>query len=676
MFPLRSNSTVEGLSWLLLIMQFSSTASCQFSLITYGWAIAAVFLIVPKAIAQDPQILTPAATTATTEQKILVGEVQVSGVTGALVDEVYGAIKTRAGETTNRSQLQEDIGAIVATGSFAKVEAVPEDTPLGVRVTFVVEPNPVLKTVEVSGRKVLPDSVIAEAFQAQYGQRLNRRSLKSGVQTIDKWYKANGYVLAQPVSEPMISPDGVVAFEVAEGVVEAIKIQPINEQGEDKDANGKAIKLRTREFIITREMETKPGEVFNRAKAERDLGRIGGLQIFKDLKIAFEPGQDPRQVVVVVQPVEKSNISASPGGTWSSRTGFGAIGGIQAGNVGGNNQKLNADVELGNRNLAFDLSFTDPWIAGDPYRTAYTTNVFRRSNSSLNFDGGKTEVRLANGDRPRILRTGGGISFSRPLSKKVFERSEWFASAGLQYQQVTLQDGDRNRTAKDALGNDLTATGTGRDRFLTVPLSLSQDRRNDALMPTSGSLLRLSSEQAIPLSNGSPFSNTLQANYSTYVPTRLLRLTPGCQTPKKGLSPVVPVPAADCPQAFAFNVKGGTVLGKLPPYNAFALGGSTSVRGYEDGEVGSARSFLQASAEYRFPVFSIIRGALFVDAATDLGSSGSVTGDPGGARGKSGSGFGYGVGTRIQSPIGPIRIDYGWNDRGEGRVHFGLGERF
>jgi outer membrane protein insertion porin family len=656
------------------MMKGSPTTALQF-LLTAGLTIAAIGQVAPPSIAQTPPLKSPPIPAAT-EPKILVGEVQVSGATGALADEVYGAIKTRAGETTTRSQLQEDIGAIVGTGSFAKVEVVPEDTPLGVRVTFVVEPNPVLKTVEVSGRKVLPDNVIAEAFQAQYGQRLNLRSLKSGVQTIDKWYKANGYVLAQPVSEPTISPDGEVAFEVAEGVVEAIKVQPINDAGEDKDANGKAIRLRTREFIITREMETKPGEVFNRDKAQRDLGRIAGLQIFKDLKIAFEPGQDPRQVVVVVQPVEKTNISASPGGTWNSRTGFGLIGGLQAGNVGGNNQKLNADVELGNRNLAFDLSFTDPWIAGDPYRTSYTTNVFRRSNSSLNFDGGKTEVRLANGDRPRILRTGGGISFSRPLSKKVFERSEWFASAGLQYQQVTLQDGDKTRTAKDALGNDLTATGTGRDSFLTVPLALSQDRRNDALMPTSGSLLRLSSEQSIPLSNGSPFSNTLQANYSTYVPTRLLRLTPGCQTPKKGLSPIVPVPAADCPQAFAFNLKGGTVLGKLPPYNAFALGGSNSVRGYEDGEVASARSFLQASAEYRFPVFSIIRGALFVDAATDLGSSGSVTGDPGGARGKSGSGFGYGVGTRIQSPIGPIRIDYGWNDRGEGRVHFGLGERF
>jgi outer membrane protein insertion porin family len=661
------------------MMKSSPTATRQF-LLGAGSTIAAICLIAPQAIAQAPPTPapkpSPAATPAPIAPKILVAEVQVSGATGELAEAVYGAIKTRVGEPTTRSQLQADIGAIVNTGRFAKVAVQPEDTTLGVRITFVVEPNPVLKTVEIPGRKVLPDRVIAEAFKSQYGQTLNRRSIESAVQTIDKWYKDQGYVLAQIVSEPTIAPDGVVTIEVAEGVVEAIKIQPINEQGEDKDANGKAIKLRTREFVITREMETKPGEVFNRTKAERDLGRIAGLQIFKDLKLGFEPGQDPRQVVVVVQPVEKVNISASPGGTWGSRNGFAATGNLQAGNVGGNNQKLNADVEVGNRNLAFDLSFTDPWIAGDPYRTSYTANLFRRSNTSLNFEGGEPEVRLANGDRPRILRTGGGISFSRPLSKQVFERSQWYASAGLQYQQITLQDADRNRSAKDALGNDLTASGTGRDSFLTVPLALSQDRRNSVLSPTSGSMLRLSSEQSIPLSSGSPFANTLQASYSTYLPTRLLRLTPGCQTAKKGLAPIVPVPAADCPQAFAFNLKGGTVLGKLPPYNAFSLGGSNSVRGYEDGEVASARSFLQASAEYRFPVFSIIRGALFVDAATDLGSSGSVTGDPGGARNKSGSGFGYGVGTRIQSPIGPIRLDYGWNDRGESKLHFGLGERF
>jgi len=30
----------------------------------------------------------------------------------------------------------------------------------------------------------------------------------------------------------------------------------------------------------------------------------------------------------------------------------------------------------------------------------------------------------------------------------------------------------------------------------------------------------------------------------------------------------------------------------------------------------------------------------------------------------------------VQSPLGPIRIDYGFNNEGGSRLHFGIGERF
>ena len=117
-------------------------------------------------------------------------------------------------------------------------------------------------------------------------------------------------------------------------------------------------------------------------------------------------------------------------------------------------------------------------------------------------------------------------------------------------------------------------------------------------------------------------------------------------------------------------------MGDLPPYEAFPLGGTNSVRGYDEGDVGSGRSYLQATAEYRFPLFSIISGALFVDAATDLGTGKNVPGDPAGVRGKPGSGLGYGIGVRVQSPLGPIRIDFGINDQGGNNIRFGFGERF
>jgi outer membrane protein insertion porin family len=59
-----------------------------------------------------------------------------------------------------------------------------------------------------------------------------------------------------------------------------------------------------------------------------------------------------------------------------------------------------------------------------------------------------------------------------------------------------------------------------------------------------------------------------------------------------------------------------------------------------------------------------------------LGTGKDVPGDPAGIRKKPGSGYGYGLGVRIQSPLGPIRIDYGINDSGDNQIHFGIGERF
>ncbi|HEY9805427.1 MAG TPA: BamA/TamA family outer membrane protein, partial [Candidatus Obscuribacterales bacterium] len=589
------------------------------------------------------------------EPRVLVGEVVVQGVTGELEDTVYNAIQTRPGRTTTRSQLQQDINAVFATGFFSSVRANPEDTPLGVRVTFDVKANPVLNSVRVEGNQVLPQSVVDDIFKDQYGSILNLRRFQEGVKQVNKWYQDKGYVLAQVIDTPQVAEDGSVTLAVAEGVVEDVQVKFLNKDGEETNDEGKPVRGRTRDFIITREFALKPGDVFNRTQAEKDLQRVYGLGIFEDVRLSLNPGQDPRKVVVVANVTERSTGSAGAALGISSASGlFGSVS-YQQQNLGGNNQKLNAEVQVGQRELLFDVSFTDPWIAGDPYRTSYTLNVFNRRSLSLIFDGGDPEIELPNGDRPRIDRLGGGITFTRPLSRDVFADSEWTASAGLQYQRVSIRDSNREITPRDEKGNLLSFSDDGSDDLLTAQLGLVRDRRNNRLRPTSGSLLRFGTEQSIPI--GGIFFNRLRGSYSYYIPVDYTKFAPG-------------------PEALAFNVQAGTVIGDLPPYEAFALGGSNSVRGYDEGDVGSGRSFLQATAEYRFPVFSILGGALFVDYATDLGSGSSVPGDPAGVRGKPGSGLGYGVGVRIQSPLGPIRIDYGFNDQGDSRLHFGIGERF
>jgi outer membrane protein insertion porin family len=92
--------------------------------------------------------------------------------------------------------------------------------------------------------------------------------------------------------------------------------------------------------------------------------------------------------------------------------------------------------------------------------------------------------------------------------------------------------------------------------------------------------------------------------------------------------------------------------------------------------VSTSRSYLQATAEYRFPVYRFIGGAVFADFGTDLGTSGNVLGEPGVQRDKPGSGFGFGAGVRVNSPLGIVRVDLGFGDQGDTRVQFGFGQKF
>lgn len=609
---------------------------------------------------------------AASEPRVLVSEVVVTTEQGQLSEglqnEVYRAIQTQPGRITTRSQLQEDINAVFATGFFSNVRAQPEDTPLGVRVSFVVQPNPVLRDVDIEANagtgvpSVLSDQAVDDIFREQYGSILNLRRLQESIKRLNKLYQDQGYVLAQVV-DTQVAENGNVTLQVAEGVVEDIQVNFRNKEGEETNDEGEPIKGRTRPFIITRELELKPGQVFNRNTVQRDLQRVYGLGLFEDVNVSLNPGQDPRKVTVVVNVDERNSGSIAAGAGFSSASGlFGTVS-YQQQNLGGNNQKLGAEVQIGQRERLFDFSFTDPWIAGDPYRTSYTVNAFQRRSISLIFSGNDDDEDIelvGTDDRPRVRRLGGAVNFTRPLSRNPLRKSEWTASAGVEYQRVSIRDDDgdiRPRGEIDGEEIDLSFSGDGTDDLLTLQVGAVRDRRNNPLRPTSGSLLRFGVEQSVPIGKGSILLNRLRGSYSQYLPVNFTNFNDG-------------------PETLAFNLQAGTILGDLPPYEAFSLGGSNSVRGFDEGDLGSGRSFVQASAEYRFPILSAVGGALFVDAATDLGTGDNVPGNPAGLLDKPGSGLGYGVGIRVQSPLGPLRLDYGFNTEGDSRINFGIGERF
>ena len=105
------------------------------------------------------------------------------------------------------------------------------------------------------------------------------------------------------------------------------------------------------------------------------------------------------------------------------------------------------------------------------------------------------------------------------------------------------------------------------------------------------------------------------------------------------------------------QIKGGAIFGEAPPYEAFCIGGSNSIRGWYDCDLAVAKAFSELTIEYRFPLISIFSGELFMDAGTDFGTQKNVPGKPGLLLGKNGSGVSLGTGVIVTTPVGPIRLE-------------------
>jgi translocation and assembly module TamA len=122
----------------------------------------------------------------------------------------------------------------------------------------------------------------------------------------------------------------------------------------------------------------------------------------------------------------------------------------------------------------------------------------------------------------------------------------------------------------------------------------------------------------------------------------------------------------------------GSVLAQtrdgIPTDFLFRAGGDNSVRGYAyqslgrtlEGGVASVRYLATGSVEYNYFFEGKWGMAVFVDAGDAADSAGALS-----------PAFGYGVGARYRSPVGPINLDLAYGEATEEfRLHFSLGVSF
>ncbi|MEG4426557.1 BamA/TamA family outer membrane protein [Microcoleus sp. D3_18cC1] len=434
----------------------------------------------------------------------------------------------------------------------------------------------------------------------------------------------------------------------AEGVyVAEVKIRFVNSRGEAVDKKGNPVEGRISEDFIRGELKLKAGDNYRREVVRSDLQQLQQLGLFDKVTVSIEEVGTDVNVIYNVQ--ERSARSFSVSATLSDDVGVAIPLSYTDRTFGTTPQRLAVELEPSLRGIQYDVQFVSPYVAAED-RLGYSVRAFgdRRISEIFNKD-----IDLPNGNRVREIRMGGNLRFTRPLG-------DWQSTLGLNYTNISTRDRNLNIARRDELGNPLTFSGSGVDELYTVSFGAMLDRRDNPFNPTSGLIFSLSTEQSIPLGRGNIVSNRLLANYIHYVPVTVL-----------GISE-----SEALPEMLAFNLQAGTVIGDLPPTEAFRLGGRNSVRGYDSGDIGSGRSYFLASGEYRFPVGRDVGGVIFVDFASDLGTGDSVLGKPAVVRDKPGTGAGVGLGVRVRSSFGLIRLDVGVSDSGDIKLILGTKQRF
>ncbi|HEY9660947.1 MAG TPA: BamA/TamA family outer membrane protein, partial [Allocoleopsis sp.] len=457
-----------------------------------------------------------------------------------------------------------------------------------------------------------------------------------------------------------------------DAIITAIQVQFLDNEGQPTTGH-------TQPYIITRQFELQPGDPYDETLAQAGLEQVAALDSIKSAEVSLQPTDVPGQVVMVVSVVERNSFQASFDATGSSPSalqgpfqprsvavGPDEVTGISLGgvvgfyNLGGNDQDLLLRLRGGENILDGEVSFTDPWIGTASSRTGYAVNVFNQRSIQGVFVGGDEDVDLPGGDdTPWVHRLGGGVQVFRAFTPDLT------GAFGVSYQRVSVTDGMFSSELEpvDQQGNALTVSDSGEDDLLILRLATNFDRRNDATLPTQGDRLLLGIDQSIPVGDAQIAYTQLTGNYTAYFPVDFIGFAPGDRT-------------------LAFTVQAGTMLGDVPPYQAFNLDAGPIIR-YGGLEIGTGSSFALVGAEYRFPIanFTIFEqginlgGSVFGGYVSDLGTASEVIGQPAIVRDKPGEGFGHGVGLRANTPLGLVRLELGFSDRGSAVV-FTTGDRF
>ena len=370
---------------------------------------------------------------------------------------------------------------------------------------------------------------------------------------------------------------------------------------------------RTRDKVIRRELRVKELEPFSSSGLKKSQDRLRRLGYFEDVNITPRKGRDKAHMDIDVQVKERQTGTFSIGAGYSSVDSLIFMGEISQRNFLGKGQTLSFKGILGASTQRYTLSFVEPY--------------FRDTRFSLGFDLYNWEYEY---DDYTKKSWGGALRFGYPITDNL----RWYAGFRMDYTDLEDYGWDSSRYIQDSKDIETTrAASTG----------LIYDSRNRFFNPSRGWLNNISLEYAGGVFGGDAEFVKLEGSTSYYhsIWKELVgHLKLGAGYVKEGSS------------------------GKLPVWERFFLGGLDSIRGYKYGWVSpkDPETDERIGGEY----MGYIQTEMIFPLIEGMGLNGVVFYDMGNVWEKgdidlSDTRKSVGFGIRWLSPMGPLRIEYGYN---------------
>ncbi len=382
---------------------------------------------------------------------------------------------------------------------------------------------------------------------------------------------------------------------------------------------------KTLEHVIRREISLEPGDVLDMNEINASLRRVLMLGFFDEISRSFEDGEHPDETTLTIYVTERKTGAATFGAGYSSVEGVFGFVDVAEENFLGRGQRVNVYLEIGANRRLYELGFFEPYI--DSQGTSLGANLYNRRSSISALD--EEEEKLT-GDR---TTTGFDVTLGRRFSD--FTRGRLTLKA-----QNIGYSGDITSLPDYASGYNSRIIGIG----------ASTDTTDHPFFPTEGFKNDVYLEVGTGLLGGESIFSKIEMEHSRYYEVR------------------------EGGYVFAVRGKGGRLLsGDLRENELFRIGGSENLRGYSYGGDGLAGDkMLLMNAEFRFPILDRVHGVAFTDWGRAWGSEEDMN--------LTELLNSYGLGMRLDTPLGLLRLDYGWGldeeQQRNGQFYFGFGQTF